>query len=67
MGVDERRARKMKRYRSLLAHYKKLAKEAEREYKAGYISKKKMERLAERYNAKKNKVILKMKKLKSKY
>jgi hypothetical protein len=67
MGVDERRKRKMKRYRSLLAHFNKLAKNAEKEYKAGHITKKKMVRLIDKYNAKKSKVILKMKKVKSGY
>lgn len=67
MGVDERRKRKMKRYRSILAHFNKLAKDAEKECKAGHITKKKMEKLIDKYEAKKSKVILKMKKLKSRY
>jgi hypothetical protein len=67
MGGDERHARKMKRYRSQLAHFKRLVKDAEKEYKAGHISKKKLEKISEKCNVKKNKVIQKMKKLKSKY
>ncbi len=65
MGADEKLARKMKRYRSTLAHYKRLAKEAERDFKAGHVSKKRKEKLVDKYNAKKNKIILKMKKLKA--
>jgi len=56
----------LRRYRSRLAHLKRLIKDAEREFKAGRISKKKCAKLKLKYENKKDLVISKMKKTKLK-
>jgi len=58
--------KKLKRNRTVLAHYKSLIKEAEQEMKAGHISKEKYRKRKLKLEKKKNLVIRKMKKIRLK-
>ncbi len=58
--------KKLKRFRAMLAHFNTLIKDADREFKAKRISKQKCEKLKRKYEARKNAVISKMKKVKLK-
>lgn len=64
MSTKSKLDKVLKRYRSRLAHLKRLIKDADREFKAGRISKKKCAKLKLKYGNRKDAVISKMKKIK---
>jgi hypothetical protein len=66
MPTSDKLRRKLRRYRARLAHWRRLIKDTEKEFKKGRISKDKAEKLKRKYETKKSNVIAKIRKTKMK-
>jgi hypothetical protein len=66
MAARDKLEKKLRRYRTALAHYKGLIKEAEQEMKDRIISKEKYRKRKHKYESKKNRVLKKMKNIRLK-
>jgi len=66
MAERDKLEKKLRKYRSALAHYKGLIKEAEQEMKDGIISKEKYRKRKRNCEHKKNQVLKKMKRIRLK-